>query len=153
MRKTRVNDLRKSKKNGKNHTRLSRKFRGGVREWELRQTPFLKFARKNRERVKSENNIGNDPEDVGKAGRILGDQWKAMSQEEKNLYDIKIQNTLTEERAKETKRQALDDLKGAIETLKHDPTPSTISFVGEKFRMLEEEFNKRNNIDEKSKEI
>ena len=146
MRKSRVNNLRKSKRNRKNHTRLSRKIKGGVGEWELRQTPFLKFARKNRERVKLENNIGNDPEDVGKAGRILAAEWAAMSQEEKNLYDIKIQNTLTEERAKETNRQALDDLKEAIETLKHDPTPSKISFVGEKFRMLEEEFNKRNNI-------
>jgi len=148
MRKSRVNNLRKSKRNGKNHTRLSRKIRGGVREWELRQNPFLKFARKNRERVRSENNIGNRPEDVGKVGRILNNEWQAMSQDEKNLYDIKIQNTLTEERAKETQRQALDDLKEAIETLKHDPTPSKISFVGEKFRTIEEKFNKRNNIDD-----
>jgi len=36
--------------------------------------------------------------------------------------------------------------------VKYDPTPSNISFVGEKFRRLEKEFNKRNNIDEKSKE-
>ena len=75
-----------------------------------------------------------------------------MRQEEKNLYNIKIQNKLTKERAKETKKQALVELEDAIETLKYDPTPSNISFVGEKIHMLEKEFNKRNNIDEKSKE-
>ena len=42
MRKSRVNDLRKSKRNGKNHTRLSRKIRGGV----MKENPFLNFARK-----------------------------------------------------------------------------------------------------------
>lgn len=148
MRKSRINDLRKSKRNGKKHTKSSRKFRGGVRN----ENPFLNFARKNRELVRSQNNIGNGPEDIGKVGRILGNKWSAMSQEEKDLYDIEIQKKLTVERAKEAKKQALVELKDTVEVLRVDPTPSNISFVGEDFRAAEERWNERNNS-KKSKSI
>ena len=147
MRKSRVNDLRKSKRNGKNHTRLSRKIRGGVRK----ENPFLNFARKNRELVREQNpDIG--PQDIGRVSRILTDQWKAMSQEEKELYDVELQKKLMAERDTEAQKLALNELKEAIETLKLVPMESNISFVGEKFRTVEKEFNKRNNIDEKSKD-
>ena len=86
MTKSRSNNLTKLKKNGKTHSRSTRKMKGGVNK-----SAFIKFAEKNREQIKKDlaKSKGIKVEDIkfGDTAKEISRLWfKNMTPAEKAAY-------------------------------------------------------------------
>uniref|UniRef100_A0A6C0H1Z8 HMG box domain-containing protein n=1 Tax=viral metagenome TaxID=1070528 RepID=A0A6C0H1Z8_9ZZZZ len=93
----------------------------------------MNYANRNRTRIRTDNPGSTYSE----LGRILSDNWKRFSDEEKASYSDEAIELRQIKEAKDAQKRVLDEYKEFVEVSKADPTPSRISFVGEDYRESE----------------